>query len=191
MLAISRERGLSRMGLGYCLLIAVIFSACSTRKERPQAPYVPLSQVESVFGHLITAGNHPTPDQMGTGDRVGLFRDSSGTIWGLPMATAGDGSVLVCAPAAVRDAPTTDHYPADLSVIGATNEPTRWRGGSGKLELLLRAADGNIRWQAVSGSHIDVGPACWPKIPPGRSNSSSTIDLHHPHRIEAADPPPK
>src|ERR1700757_4942036 len=135
MKAISRQAGFSKLRLGWALAIAVLFSACSSQKERPRAPYVPLSQVEGIFGPLVTAGNHPTADQMGTGDRVGLFRDSTGTIWGLPLAIAENGSVLVCAPAGLRDAPVTDHYPTDSTVIGATNEPTGWRGGSGKLEL--------------------------------------------------------
>ncbi len=58
----------------------------------------PLSQVENVFGPLVTAGNHPTADQMGNGDRVGLFRDFFGTIWGLPLATAENGSDRAPAP---------------------------------------------------------------------------------------------
>ena len=89
-----------------------------------------MSQIESAFGPLVTAGNRPTADQMGTGDRVGLCRDSTGTIWGLPLTIAENGRVLVCAPATLRDASVTDHYPADLTVIGATNEPTGWRGDS-------------------------------------------------------------
>ena len=47
---------------------------------------MPLAQIESGFGRLITAGNHPTPDQHGTGDRIGLLLDAGGTIWGLPLA---------------------------------------------------------------------------------------------------------
>ena len=104
--------------------IAVILTACSAHKDRPRAPYVPLAEIEAVYGPLITAGNHPTGDQSGTGDRLGLFRDSGGTIWGLPLAIMADGTVVGCAPPAVRDAQVTDSYPAGSTVIGATNEPT-------------------------------------------------------------------
>ena len=117
--------------------IAVILTACSAHKDRPRASYVPLAELEAVYGPLITAGNHPTGDQSGTGDRLGLFRDAAGTIWGLPLAIMADGTVVGCAPPSVHDAPVTDNYPAVSTVIGSTNEPTGWRGGTGKLELLL------------------------------------------------------
>ena len=118
--------------------IAVILTACSAHKDRPRASYVPLAELEAVYGPLITAGNHPTGDQSGTGDRLGLFRDAAGTIWGLPIAIMADGTVVGCAPPSVHDAPVTDSYPEASTVIGSTNEPTGWRGGTGKLELLLR-----------------------------------------------------
>jgi hypothetical protein len=150
-------------------VIAVLLTACSapTHKDRPRAPYVPLAEIETIFGPLVTAGNHPTPDQVGTGDRVGLFRDSTGTIWGLPLTVAENGAVKVCAPNTLRDAPVTDRYPAGATVIGSTNEPTGWRGGTGKLELLLQEGKGKIEWRAVNGSHIDGGPGCWAQDPPG------------------------
>jgi hypothetical protein len=72
----------------WLFLIAVLLPACTNHKERPRASYVPLSQIETIFGPLLTAGNHPTANQMGTGGRVGLFRDSAGTIWGLPLTIA-------------------------------------------------------------------------------------------------------
>jgi len=152
---------------GRILLVALFFTACTNHKERPRASYVPVSQIEGIFGPLITAGNHPTADQMGTGDRVGLFRDSAGMIWGLPLTIADEGSVLVCAPNALRDAPITDYYPVGSTVIGSTNEPTGWRGGTGKLEVLVREEQGQIHWRPVNGSHIDVGPVCWAQNPPG------------------------
>jgi len=152
---------------GWVATTIVLLTACSTHKDRQRAQYVPLTQVESVFGPLVTAGNHPTGDQSGTGDRLGLFRDAGGTIWGLPLVVAADGTVLGCAPPALRDAPVTDTYPAGATIIGATNEPTGWRGGTGKLELLLREPKGKTLWRAVSGSHIDVGPVCWAQDPPG------------------------
>jgi hypothetical protein len=152
---------------GWLAAIALFLAACSTHQNRPRARYVPLTEIESVFGPIITAGNHPTANQMGTGDRLGLFRDRVGTIWGLPLAIMADGTVVRCAPPAVRDAQVTDSYPAGATIIGATNEPTGWHGGTGKLELLLRDPQGRVQWRAVSGSHIDVGPACWAQDPPG------------------------
>jgi hypothetical protein len=101
---------------------------------------------------------------MGTGDRLGLFRDSARTIWGLPLTIADNGNVLVCAPNTLHDAPVTDHYPAGATVIGATNEPTGWRGGTGELELLLRDGRGKIEWYTVKGSHIAEGPVCWAQV---------------------------
>src|SRR5215467_13253671 len=108
----------------YLVCIAFVLTACSGHQERDRAPYVSLRELESEFGPLLTAGNHPTPDQSGTGDRLGLFRDSAGTIWGLPLAVEADGSGIGCAPRAVRDAPVTDTYPRGTTIIGATNEPT-------------------------------------------------------------------
>ena len=154
----------SRCGL---VGIAVLLTACSGHKDRARAPYVSLKDLEARFGLLVTAANHPTGNQSGTGDRLGLFRDSAGTIWGLPLAIEPDGTVLGCAPPAVYEAPVTDTYPRGATLIGATNEPTGWRGGTGKLELLLRDAEGPVHWLAVNGSHIDLGPACWAQDPPG------------------------
>jgi hypothetical protein len=165
--ATSRQAALSTLGLASLLLLIVFFSACTSHKERPRASYLPLSQIETVFGRLVAAGNHPTAAQAGTGDRVGLFLDSTGTIWGLPLTIAENGSVLVCAPASVRYAPVTDHYPLDSTVIGATNEPTGWRGGTGKLELFLRDRQDKIESRSVRGSHLEVGPICWAQDLPG------------------------
>ena len=162
---------------GWVVAIALLLSACSPHQNRPRAQYLSLTELEKAFGPIITAGNHPTGDQSGTGDRLGLFRDSTGTIWGLPLAIMADGTVVGCAPPAVRDAKVTDSYPAGSTVIGATNEPTGWRGGTGKLELMLRDPQGKVQWRAVSGSHIDEGPVCWAQDPPAQSNSCFTIGL--------------
>ena len=148
-------------------VMVLVLTACSSRKDRPRATYVPVSELERSFGPLVAAGNHPTPNQYGTGDRLGLFRDSKGTIWGIPLVLAADGRVLGCAPPTVHDAPVTDTYPADATVLAATNEPTGWRSGTGKLELLLRDTKGGIQWRSVNGSHIDIGPICWAQEPPG------------------------
>ena len=152
---------------GWVVAIALLLSACSPQQNRPRAQYLSLTELEKAFGPIITAGNHPTGDQSGTGDRLGLFRDATGTIWGLPLAIMADGTVVGCAPPAVRDAKVTDSYPAGSTVIGATNEPTGWRGGTGKLELMLRDPQGKVQWRTVSGSHIDEGPVCWAQDPPG------------------------
>src|SRR5580658_5984161 len=119
---------------------AVVFTGCRGRLEPQRAPYAPLAEVESIYGPLITAGNHPTNDQNGTGERVGLFQDSSGSVWGLPLTVAKSGAVLACAPPALHDAKVTDTFPKGSTIIGSTNEPTGWRGGTGTLELLLRGA---------------------------------------------------
>jgi hypothetical protein len=148
------------------LAIAALSScSCAHRQERP-APYARLAEVERTFGPLLTAGNHPTVDQYGTGERVGLFKDPSGTIWGLPISVDGNAAVLACAPPALRNAKVTDSFDAASSVIGSTNQPTGWRGGTGDLELLLRDKRGTIRWQAVHGADLPGDPVCWaPEFP--------------------------
>ena len=144
--------------------------ACGHHDSQPaRAAYVPLAQLEGVYGRLITAGNHPTPDQNGTGDRIGVFLDGSGTVWGLPLAAEKGGEVLGCAPSELRRAKVTDKYPVGATILGATNEPTGWRGGTGKLELLLRRSDGEIRWRAVSGGETSEGSVCWAQELPGPS----------------------
>lgn len=142
-------------------------AACGTHAPQTRAPYVPLAEVEAVYGPLITSGNHPTPNQNGTGERIGLFQDASGTIWGLPLSVTSAGAVLACAPSGLRGEKVTGTFPAGMSVIGSTNEPTGWRGGTGNLELLLRGADGAVRWQPVRGAQTAMGPACWAPDDPG------------------------
>jgi hypothetical protein len=128
---------------------------------------VKLAGVEARYGRLITAGNHPTGDQNGTGGRIGLFLDQAGEVWGLPLDTANDGSVLACAPSGLRDARATDMFPAGAAIIGATNEPTGDHEGTGKLELLLRDKDGAVSWRAVLGRRLENGPVCRSPQPPG------------------------
>ena len=60
---------------------AIAFTACGRRQGPVRAAYSPLAEVEATYGPLITAGNHPTPDQHGTGERVafpGLERHGLG-----------------------------------------------------------------------------------------------------------------
>ena len=134
---------------------------------RARAAYTPINQLEQTYGRLITVSNAPTPDQNGTGDRIGLFRDDAGTIWGIPLAIGEDGSTLGCAPPPLRELAVSDTLPADASeIVGASNTPTGWRGGTGKLELLLRDAGGNLRWHPVSDAEIKAGQVCWSQSPP-------------------------
>ncbi len=159
--------GVSKLHWGWFAVVALFLTGCSGHRETPRVRYIPLPELERVYGPIVTAGNLPTPDQNGTGDRLGLFRDAQGTIWGLPVSTESDGRLLGCSPLAPRDARITDTYPAGATVIGATNEPTGWRGGTGNLELLLRDRRGTVRWQAVKGGQIVGGPVCWVKELPG------------------------
>jgi hypothetical protein len=142
-------------------------TSCGTRHDSGRALYAPLTDVEATYGTLISAGNHPTPDQNGTGERVGLFQDASGTVWGLPLTVASSGAVNVCAPPGLRREKITDTFPAGSTIIGSTNEPTGWRGGTGNLELLLRDARGTVRWQAAHSAEFAAGPVCWAPESPG------------------------
>ena len=128
------------------------------RPEPARAPYRPISELAAAYGPLIGAGNHPTPDQHGTGERIGLFQDPQGTVWGLPISIAQGGAVLACAPPMMRSSGITDTFPAGSIVIGATNAPTGWRGGTGDLELLLRDAHSEIRRRTVRARRLTGTP---------------------------------
>jgi len=145
----------------------IALSGCQL-EQRPRADYnVPITQLEQSYGRLVTVSNMPTPDQNGTGDRMGLFRDESGTLWGIPITIAGDGSVVGCAPSALREAPVSDTLPANTAeIVGAANEPNGWRGGTGKLELLLRDAQGGLHWHSVNAVEIKTDSVCWSQSPP-------------------------
>lgn len=108
-----------------CLAIAILLVAsCRHTEQRPRATYAPISQLEQSFGRLVTVSNAPTPDQHGTGDRLGLFQDGTGTIWGIPLTIDENGRVLGCAPPSLRDAPVSDVLPPDtVEIVGAANEP--------------------------------------------------------------------
>ena len=151
-----------------CLASVLLLGlSCRHAEKRPRATYSPIAQLEQTFGQLITVSNAPTPDQHGTGDRMGLFQDNSGTIWGIPLTIDENGGMLGCAPQTLRDAPVTDTLPADtVGIIGAANEPSGWRGGTGKLELLIRDAKGQLRWHPVSAAQMKSGPVCWSQSPP-------------------------
>jgi hypothetical protein len=152
-----------------CVVVGVtilLITSCNEAK-RPHASYVPISQLEPIYGRLITVSNSPTPNQNGTGDRLGLFRDDSGTVWGIPLTITENGETVGCAPAGLREARISDFLPADVTeILGAANEPTGWRGGTGKLELLVRNTQGTLRWQSVAAAEIESGPVCWSQSPP-------------------------
>jgi hypothetical protein len=153
------------MRVGFVLLMLSL-SACARHQEAPRAAYAPLTGVEQTFGHLIAVGNHPTPVQYGTGERVGLFQDAEGTVWGLPMTIAEDGAILVCAPLEIRSEEITDTFPAAVTIIGSTNQPTGFREGNGVLELFLRDARGNVFSRTVHGALPKNAPQCWaPNLP--------------------------
>ena len=147
--------------------VPVLFTACGGHREGPRASYLPLAEVERTYGRLISAGNHPTADQHGTGERVGLFEDVTGTVWGLPISIGVDGAVAACAPRGLHNAPVTDGFAGGSTIIGATNGPTGWRGGTGKLELLLRDSGGSIRGQSVDGAAFPDEAACGAPESPG------------------------
>ena len=151
-----------------CFAIAIVLLAScrhvdlrSPAEQRPQAERVPIAQIERSYGRLFAVANEPTPDQHGTGDRLGLFQDDSGTVWGIPLVVDESGNVLGCAPPMLRDAPPSDVLPdSSVEIVGAANEPTGWRGGSGKLGFMLRDAHGRLRWQPVAALEIKTGPVC-------------------------------
>ena len=149
-------------------MTVLLVASCSRQPERPRAAYdVPITQLERSYGRLITVSNMPTPDQHGTGDRLGLFRDENGTVWGIPLTVGENGSVIGCAPPTLREVPVSDTLPADtVEIVGAANEPTGWRGGTGKLELLLRDARDGLRWHSVAAVEIKTGAMCWSDSPP-------------------------
>ena len=160
-------RGAGALTAAIVAIVTVLLAACGRSREAARAPYLPLTDVEATYGQLITAGNHPTAGQHGTGERLGIFRDADGTVWGLPLLVRGDGTVLACAPPHLREAAATGSLPAGSTVIGATNEPTGWRGGTGDLELLLRDQQGGIHWQSVHSAGFAEGSVCWAPESPG------------------------
>lgn len=150
---------------GGLIMVLLLGSSCSA--EEPRAHYVPVDQLEASYGPLISLANAPTPDQNGTGDLMGLFRDDQGTIWGIPLSISPDGTVLGCAPPTLRDTQVSGVVPDDaVAIVGAANEPTGWRGGTGKLGLLLRDAQGKLRWHYVAPGEIMAGPVCWSRSQP-------------------------
>jgi hypothetical protein len=153
----SRQLALA-VGLAAPLLL---LGSCRGSEKRPQAPRVSVAEIERTYGRLFAVANEPTPDQHGTGDRIGLFRDDTGTIWGIPLTIDEGGNVSACAPPTLRDAPPSDTIPdSSFEIVGAANEPTGWRGGTGKFGLLLRDARGQLSWRPVAAVDLKTGPVC-------------------------------
>jgi len=147
----------------------VLSTSCrSGGDRRPEAQRVPLAEIEKTFDRLISVANAPTPDQHGTGDMLGLFRADDGTVWGIPLSTDESGNLLACAPPALRDAPPSGALDKSSEIIGAANEPNGWRGGTGKLTLVLRDAQGALRWQPVEPLELKTGPVCMSQSPPAQ-----------------------
>ena len=139
----------------------LLLGSCRGTEKRPQAPRVSVAEIEKTYGRLFAVANEPTPDQHGTGDRIGLFRDGTGTIWGIPLAIDEGGNVSACAPPTLHDAPPSDTIPdSSFEIVGAANEPTGWRGGTGKFGLLLRDARGQLSWHPVAAVDLKTGPVC-------------------------------
>lgn len=97
---------------------------------------------------------------------MGLFRDSGDTVWGIPITIADNGDLLGCAPPLLREFAVTDKLPTDgVDIIGAVIQPSGWRGGTGKLELLVRDAQGGLRLHPVAAAEVKTGPVCWSQSP--------------------------
>lgn len=161
------------------LIAALVMVTSCNPKEPLQADYVPVAELERTYGRLISVANAPTPDQNGTGDLLGLFRDDGGTVWGIPLSVGSEGSILGCAPPMLLEAPVSDTIPADAGeIVGAANQPTGWRGGTGKLGLLFRNAQGALRWQLVTPLQLSAGPAC-------KSRSEPVQFLNHYRLVKA------
>jgi hypothetical protein len=146
--------------------LVLAFSACGSRHSGARSPYRPIGEVESLYGPMVAAANHPTPDQHGTGEPVGLFRDATGTVWGLALAINGD-LVSACAPSSLRDARITGDIDAESTIVGSANEPTGWRGGTGDINLLMRDRSGRLYPQIVYGGELPGESTCWAQEVPG------------------------
>lgn len=154
-------RGSKQLILTGCFAASILLLDSCRAEKRPEVPRVSVAEIEKTYGRLFAVANEPTPDQHGTGDRIGLFRDDNGTIWGIPLAIDESGNVLACAPPALRDAPPSDTIPdSSFEIVGAANEPTGWRGGTGNFGLLLRDERGQLSWRPVAAVELKTGPVC-------------------------------
>jgi hypothetical protein len=152
-----------------CLLLTGLLSSCV--EERPRHAYkISPEELERRFGRIVTVANMPTPDQNGTGDKMGLFRDKDDTFWGVPVSVGENQSLVGCAPRELEEAKVSDTLPSDTKeIIGAANEPTAWRGGTGELKLLLRTHQNKLRWKTINALSLETDSVCWSKSEPVQS----------------------
>jgi hypothetical protein len=151
------------------ILLTALLSACT--EERPLRTFnTSAEDLEKRFGQIIEVANIPTPDQHGTGDKMGLFRDKNGTIWGVPVSVGENQSLVGCAPPELEKVQISDTLPPDtVKIVGATNEPTTWRGGTGEMKLLLRTSQNKLRWHTVKPIDLVTDSVCWSKAKPVRA----------------------
>jgi hypothetical protein len=154
------------IGLSLIFLTALL-SACEKEPTPPSTYKISAEDLEKRFGEIIEVANIPTPDQHGTGDKMGLFRDKNDTIWGVPVSVGENQSLIGCAPPELETAKVSDTLPSDtVKIVGATNEPTAWRGGTGELKLLLRISQNKLRWHTVKAVSLETDSVCWSKSEP-------------------------
>jgi len=127
-----RKTYLGRVLLITIASLAIMSTSCGGHREAARAVYRSVAEIERSYGPLIGAGNHPTADQHGTGERVGLFADAAGAIWGLPLAVGANGEVVACAPPGLQSA----KVPMALRPVPSWSvPPTRLRAGAAVLEI--------------------------------------------------------
>ncbi|MDH3492047.1 MAG: hypothetical protein OEM82_00735 [Acidobacteriota bacterium] len=155
----------SSITLSLIFFVAFV-SACV--EERPRHGYTnSAEELEKRFGKIITVANLPTPDQYGTGDKIGLFRDKDDTFWGIPVSVGENQSLVGCAPPNLDSIQVSDTLPSDtVKIVGAANEPTDWRGGTGSLKLLLLTSQNKLRWRTVKAVSLETNSVCWSKSDP-------------------------
>ncbi len=158
---------------GGALLVILILAALVARDRRGSdnlVAYRAAVQLEPEWGRLVAVANVTMHGRRIGADRLGFFRAADGTIWGLPLAPPVDAAnVLACAPADLRNAPTTDTLATDdLEVLGASDFAS-YSGSGSEVYLLTRARSGALHWRRVAGSeHVSrVGTTCrerphWP-----------------------------
>jgi hypothetical protein len=140
-----------------------LLAACEERNVEEHGSLPTLSEAQLTFGPLITTSNQPSGYQNGTGERLGFFRGSDGSIWGIPLLME-KGEARVCASDSLQNRPATDTYPSGWEIISSTNQPTGWRGGNGSVELVLRDASGTIHWRTVHGAEFSDSTMCGARI---------------------------
>jgi hypothetical protein len=149
------------------IFLTVFLSACEKDPPPPSTYKISAEELEKRFGHIIEVANIPTPDQHGTGDKMGLFRDKDDTVWGVPVSVGENQSLVGCAPPELEKVQVSDTLPSDtVEIVGATNEPTDWRGGTGELKLLLRTSQNKLRWHTVKSISLETDSVCWSKSEP-------------------------